>query len=192
MEIDHRGVSPVIGVVLMVAVVVVLAVTISVFVPGSTDELSEPPPNVAETTGEFTTADGTAGDEQTVRITHMAGDSVDVGELEIIVRASGPTLDARAQLVDLPSDGYFTRSIDDSNIQGNEHLIDGGFEKARLVVVEDSNVWSATETIEFRVAVGEADFREPPNRTGPAADELEVIVVHTPSNAVLFDQTFTA
>lgn len=189
---DHRGVSSVIAVILMVAVVIIFSTTISVFVLGFTVDLNEPAPNVAETTGEFTTADGKAGDEQTVRITHIAGDSVDVEELEIIVRASGPTLDTEARLVDLPSDGYFSRSIDDSNIQGNEGLIDSGFEKARIVVVEDSNVWSAGKTIEFRVGVGEADFREPPKSYNPAADKLEVIIVHTPSNAILFDQTFTA
>ena len=187
----HRAVSPIISVILMVAITIILAATISTLVLGFTDDLNEPAPNVAETTGEFTVAEGVAGDEQTVQITHVAGDSVDVEEIEIVVRASGSSLNTEARLFNLPSDGIFTRSIDSSNIQGNKNLIDKGPEKARLIVVEDSNEWSAGETIEFRVAVGEADFREPPVGSNPNADKLEVTIVHTPSNAIIFEKTFT-
>jgi flagellin-like protein len=183
-----RGVSPVIGVILVVAVVVILVATVSIFVFGFTGVITEPAPNVADTTGEFVIDQDDAEDNQIVRIKHIAGDSVDVENIEIIVRASGPDVDTEARLVDLPGDGFFTRSLADSNIDGNDDLIDQGFESARIIVVDDPNTWTAGTTIEFRINTGNADFRE---GESPEADELEVIIVHTPSNAIISEQTFT-
>lgn len=186
MTVTDRGVSQVISVILMVAIVVILTATASIFVLEDADEINEPAPSVAQTTGEFVA--GGDSDEQIVRITHKGGDNVAVEEIEIIVRASGPTLDTEARLVDLPSDGFFTRSIDDEkSVQGNKDLIAEQFKTARIIVVEDSNVWSAGKTIEFRVAVGGADFRN-----NGDADKLEVIIVHTPSNAIIFEEIFTS
>lgn len=56
----------------------------------------------------------------------------------------------------------------------------------------DDNVWEAGETIQFEINVGGADFREPPNRTGPAADKLEIVIIYTDteSGAILFEETF--
>lgn len=188
MDTDHRGVSPVIGVVLMVAVVVVLAVTVSVFVPESTDELSEPPPNVAGTTGEF--EPGAGSDEQVARITHDAGDTVDIENIEIVVLASGPDVDTQARLVDLPSDPFGNR-IETENIDGNKDLIDNSFGSPSSGLLQgDLDGWSAGDTLSFGINTGEADFTELPD-PGDDADKLEVIVVHTPSNAILFEQTFT-
>ena len=193
MNQQDRAVTPVISTILMVAIVIILATTVSVFFLGVVEDINEPAPNVADTTGEFTTADGPAGNRQFVRITHIAGDDVDVEEIEIIVRASGPDddLPTEARLVNLPGDGYFTGSLDNSNIEGNDDLIDQGpTAGGQIIVVDDSNVWSAGKTIQFRIAVTGADFREPPKSDNPNADELEVIIVHTPSNAIIFEHTF--
>lgn len=177
----------------MVAVVVVLAATISVFVLGFTEDLDDPPPNVAQTSGEFVPG----ADEQEVRVTHLAGDDVRVENIEIIVKASGPSLDAGTRLVNLPSDGS---DIDSDNVQGDSLVSEGfgdpGPADPNQVIVEDfpadDNVWNVGETIQFEVNVVEADFREPPDRTGPAADELEVVIVYTngESSAILFEETF--
>ena len=188
MNQQDRAVTPVISTILMVAIVVILAATVSVFFLGVVEDVNEPAPNVADTTGEFVIDEEDAEDNQIVRITHIAGDSVDVENIEIIVRASGPDVDTEARLVDLPGDGFFTRSLADSNIDGNDDLIDQGFESARIIVVDDSNTWTAGTTIEFRINTGVADFRE---GESPEADELEVLIVHTPSNAIISEQTFT-
>ena len=183
-----RAVTPVISTILMVAIVIVLAATISVFFLGATEDINEPAPNVADTTGEFEVDRPSASDNQIVRITHLAGERVAVEDIEIIVRASGPDVDTEARLVDLPGDGHFTRSLDDSNIDGNDDLIDQGYQSARIIVVDDSNTWAAGKTIEFRINVGEADFRE---GESPDADELEVIIVHTLSDAIISENTFS-
>lgn len=191
MDADHRGVSSVVGILLMVAIVVILAAIISVVAFGVEDRLHEPAPNVAQTSGEFTPG----ADEQEVRVTHLAGDSVTVANIEVIVRASGPNLDTETRLVNLPAEGS---DLDAENIQGDAGLISEGFGDAgpadpNQVIIEeypaDDNIWSAGDTIQFEINVGGADFRDPPV-SGPKAEELEVIIVHTPSNAIIFEDTF--
>jgi flagellin-like protein len=191
-KVANRGVSSVIGVILMVAVVVILAAIVSVAAFGFVSDINEPAPNVADTTGEFELETDAFQSNQIVRIIHRGGDSVAVEEIEIIVRASGPGVDTEARLVDLPAEDW---SIDSNNVQGDKDLIDstsrspGGSKIQNQVIVSaDSNVWSAGDTIQFRIKTGIADFRPGED---PDADELEVLIVHTPSNAIISEHTFT-
>lgn len=194
MKQQDRAVTPVVSTILMVAIVVILAATVSVFFLAIGEDVTEPAPNVADTTGEFavTPPNERAGSNQIVRIEHRAGDDVAVENIEIIIRASGPALDTEARLVDLPTDSFFSNAIDSSNIQGNSNLIDTRNRPPNQVIIpEDSNTWAVGDTIQFRTATEGADFRDGEDRTGPEADELEVIIVHTPSNAILSEHTFT-
>jgi len=176
----------------MVAVVVILAAIVSVAAFGFVSDINEPAPNVADTTGEFELETDAFQSNQIVRIIHRGGDSVAVEEMEIIVRASGPGVDTEARLVDLPAEDW---SIDSNNVQGDKDLIDstsrspGGSKIQNQVIVSaDSNVWSAGDTIQFRIKTGIADFRPGED---PDADELEVLIVYTPSNAIISEHTFT-
>jgi flagellin-like protein len=189
MNRQDRAVTPVISTILMVAIVVILAAVISTFALGFAENFSDPAPTVGDTTGEFVPG----ADEQVVRITHVAGDSVPVEEIEIIVRASGPgdDLPTEARLVDLPSNGFFGFSIDDTNIEGNEELISEDIDSARIIVVDDTNTWSAGKTIQFEINSEGADFSDSAQGDNNEADELEVIIVHTPSNSILSEHTFT-
>lgn len=181
---EDQAVSSVISVILMVAIAVILSTVVSVFVLDFTEDVDDPAPVVSDTTGEFmiTPPGKSAGQNQIVQITHDSGDGIDVNEIEIIVRASGPSLNTEARLVSLPASGG---TIDSSNIDGNEDLIDESA-YADIIVSDDPNRWSAGRTIQFRVATGGADFRESGD-----ADELEVIIIHTESNAILSEHTFT-
>jgi FlaG/FlaF family flagellin (archaellin) len=178
----------------MVAIVVLLAATVSVFFFDVTEDINQPAPVVGQTSGEFEA--GGDFDQQIVRITHVAGDGVNVENIEIIVRASGPgdSLPAEARLVNLPSDG-FQETIDDSNIRGDE-LIDtssGSFGRPppQIIIREDSNTWSAGKTINFRIKVSGADFRDSAKGTDEEAEKLEVVIIHTPSNSILSEYTFS-
>lgn len=182
MRVPDRGLSSVIGVILMVAVTVIIAAVAGVVALGFVADVQEPAPNVAETSGEFVA--GASSDKQIVKISHIGGDDVPVEDIEIIVEA--PDCDTEARLVDLPTDGRTARSIDDADIRGDESLISEGYKTARIIVVEDSNVWSVGDTIEFRVATGGCDFRDPNN------ERLEVTVVHLDSEAILFEDVFRA
>ena len=183
MNRQDRAVTPVISTILVVAIVVILAATVSVAFLGIAENITEPAPNVADTTGEF--EPGSGSDEQIVRITHVAGDSVSVESIEIIVRASGPGTDlpTEARLVNLPASTYFN-----GNIQGDEGLITSQSWKAKIIVDSDSNTWAAGQTIEFRINSGAADFS---GSGDTAADELEVVIVHMPSNSILSEHKFT-
>lgn len=171
----------------MVAIAIVLAATISVFVLDYTDEFSDPAPTVGQTSSEFIPG----ADEQKVRVTHIAGDSVRVENIEIVVRASGPGVDAEARLVNLPSDDT---TLDGQNLKDPKNLISESGDPRVVVedVPADDNVWDAGDTIQFAINVGGADFREPPESGNPAADELEVTIVYTgaESSAILFEETF--
>lgn len=177
----ERGVSSVIAVVLLVAITIIVATTISAFALGLVGELEDPPPYIAESSGEFEPGN------QTVQLTNIAGDSVDIEELEIIVRATGPSLDAEARLVNLPSTS--SRLLNE-NIEGNDDLIDQSFGSAELIVDDGVKAWSAGRTIEFQINVGGADFRDPPKHGNPDAEELEIVVIHTPSGTTLVEEIF--
>ena len=56
----------------------------------------------------------------------------------------------------------------------------------QIIVVDDSNIWSPSDTIQFRLNSGDegVDFSD------GDADELEVVIVHKPSNAIISEHTF--
>jgi len=74
---NKRGVSPVIGVILMVAITVILAAVIAVFVLGVGDSINDPAPNA-----DFDTEYNTTGEN--VTITHNGGETVDVARLSVL------------------------------------------------------------------------------------------------------------
>ena len=110
------------------------------------------------------------------------------------------------RLIDLPGDGSFPRALANENIRGLDSQSDsdfidqlgngpfaGDYDGDQIIVVDDSNTWSAGDTIQFTVSAsdGGADFRDPPTHPEREANELEVIILHKPSNSILSEHTFT-
>ena len=187
MSQQDRGVSPVIGVILMLAITVVLATTISALTLGVTEDINDPAPNIAQATGEFVVDDPDAFANQIVRITHKAGDNVPVEQLEIVVRASGPEVDTEARLVNLPAEDT---QLDPKNLEDPDNIVDNGNDNRNSVIIsDDTNVWAAGDAITFRINTGDADFRVDEENTGPEADRLEVLIIHAPSNSILSEHT---
>lgn len=178
-----RAVSPVIGVVLLVGVTLILTAAVAVFVFDTTSILSDPTPQVSSTDTAFDTSGGQT--DQTVRITHQAGDPVPVSELELIVEATGPDLDTQATLTNLPADGS---SLDGDSVQGNDALIDSRAGFASVLTAADTNTWTSGDTITFRITKSTADFT--PDGS-PDATQLDVTIVHRPTNSILTEHTFT-
>jgi len=77
---DDRGVSPVIGVILMVAITVILAAVIGTFVLGLGDSLQQTPQ--AQLDAELTDYDDD-GTEDEVVIHHNGGDAIEWGDITI-------------------------------------------------------------------------------------------------------------
>jgi len=188
---SSRGVSPVISNILMVAIVVVLAATVSVFAFGFAQETTQPGPIVGQSSGELA-SDSSGSDDQIVRITHVAGDPIDVSNMEIVVRACGQ----RARIVNLPAPTTRTTStptylpFDSGNFEGNRNLLSPGQAFGRQswdagVLHEDtSNTFTAGSSFEFRIKNGACRL--------DAGDQVVVQVVHTPTNSVPIKKTLTA
>lgn len=86
-ERTDRAVSPVIGVILMVAITVILAAVIGVFVLGLGDELGDASPsNSLSVDGELYDESGATMD---ALINHDSGDSVETDDLRIVLREDG-------------------------------------------------------------------------------------------------------
>ncbi|MFC5278108.1 type IV pilin [Halorubrum rubrum] len=78
---DDRGVSPVIGVILMVAITVILAAVIGTFVLGLGDSLGDSQPTAQLSAS----IDDDDSDNKSVVIDHDGGDSIDSETLRVIV-----------------------------------------------------------------------------------------------------------
>jgi len=78
---DKRAVSPVIGVILMVAITVILAAVIGTFVLGLGDQVQSTTPSA--TFGFDSENLGSDADDDKVTITHESGDSIDTNSLTV-------------------------------------------------------------------------------------------------------------
>jgi flagellin-like protein len=186
-----RGLTPVLANILLIAVVVVIAATIGVFALGFTGETTTVAPTVGESDGELV-ADRPGSDDQIVRITHEAGDTVQVEDMEIVVTAC----DTTARIVNLPAPTTRTTStptylpFDTGNFEGDGTLLSegqafGNQEWNASVLHEDTtNDFTAGRFFEFRIANGGCSL--------DAGDTVEVWLVHTPSEAVFVTEEMTA
>jgi len=97
---EDRAVSPVIGVILMVAITVILAAVIGTFVLGLGDQVQETSPNA-----QWNWNADSANDE--LDLVHEGGDSVDPSLLVVSVDTgsiAGSTCDGGSNWVDSPSE----------------------------------------------------------------------------------------
>ena len=83
---EDRGVSPVIGVILMVAITVILAAVIGAFVLGLGDQASSSAPQAQFSFSyDSTINEGSADSTSTITVSHSGGQDVDTSDLEIRV-----------------------------------------------------------------------------------------------------------
>ena len=93
---DDRAVSPVIGVILMVAITVILAAVIGTFVLGLGDSLGDSQPSAQLGVSIDAPAGGSAGN---ITLEHSGGDSIDSDSLTVILSdASGTESDIEASV----------------------------------------------------------------------------------------------
>ena len=120
---EDRAVSPVIGVILMVAITVILAAVIGTFVLGLTDEVNQTAP-----TASFT-VDGVDADQDNVTVRHEGGDTIEADETTFIIE-NGSDSDRYAasendeQPIDTTNEIVFNQTdgelvIEDTVINGN-------------------------------------------------------------------------
>jgi flagellin-like protein len=181
-SVTDRGVSPVVSTVLMVAVVVILASTVSVVAFGFRAQVDDPAPIVAQSSGELTRDITGAGVyDQVVNITHEGGDTVPVETLEVAVDASD-ACGKRGRLVDLPDNAVGYGSPD--QIEGDDIFDAASPEGGALDPTTGDDAFSAGDTIRFRVTNGACPLE--------AGDRITVRVIHVPTGGVIIEETLTA
>lgn len=184
---ESRGVSPVIATVLMVAVVVVLAAVISVFSFGFIDNVREPAPSIAESSGALTPQEGNNGG--IVLLTHEAGETVRTADLEIAVRAECNSGTRQGRIVNLPAGAAIRASdgqIDGDNIFDERYLktIDNAVAQINDGGALLKTQYASGETILFRIPKNKCDLT--------SGSEVSVRIVHTPSQSVIIGKRLTA
>lgn len=178
-----RASSSVIGNVLLIAIVVVLAATVSVYALGVTDGFPDPAPTVAQSSGEFVPQD--SGQGGVVRITHRGGETLRVADVEIVVDAQA-ACGKVGRLVNLPaSDGD---PQPESEFVRGDDVFDNYYNSVSGPIGEDGRTvdgaWSSGETATFRLASSECQLA--------SGEAITVRIVHTPTNTVVIKQTLTA
>ncbi len=168
---DDRGVSPVIGVILMVAITVILAAVIGTFVLNLGGELSSAPQAQLSaedaSDGASSVADGT--DANLIEINHGGGDQIPEGEYSIRVQT--------------PPSSTFETLLEGGSPSTFEY---DGVSGLAVRVNDDADPGD--------LGVGDQVFIDVSNSAGTSEDlsgEWQVQIIHTPSDSVILDQTVT-
>jgi flagellin-like protein len=138
---DDRGVSPVIGVILMVAITVILAAVIGTFVLGLGDSLNQAPQ---------AQLDAESPSSSEVEINHNGGDSIPVGELRVVLDGSSNTDTASSLVADnlSGSDSDFnvgeTLTLTASEMEDNSFDVSGETQ-VRVIHVPSESIILDTE-----------------------------------------------
>jgi len=175
---DGRGTTAVVGVVLLVAVAVAAAATVGSVALDASDRLGERTPSTARSTGAFETGPSVGCGDNVVRVIHEGGEPIPADAIEVVVRV--PERDASARLVELPVDGT---SLDPENVVGDKRNVVydncvGG------VVANGGERWIAGREIAVELNAG--------GGTATPGDEIEVVIVHEPTDAVVAMAVVTA
>ncbi|APW99200.1 type IV pilin [Halobiforma lacisalsi AJ5] len=181
---NHRGTSSVVGVVLLVAITVILAGSVGVFVFSLGGTPSEPGPVAGATADATFTLSGAAScDGEVVRLRHVAGDPVNVTDMEVTVRIRGGEMEAT--LTNLPSEDS---SLDDDHVDGDTDVIDQSGCAGGVIVdsSDDPPRWNSGSVVEFRVNHG------PSTTDLESGDEIEILVTDTDAGTVVASETLTA
>lgn len=158
--IQERAVSPVIGVILMVAITVILAAVIGVFVLGLGEELGDPAPsNSINIEGPVDIDTGGAGEGlEDIVISHEGGDSVEYGDVEVMFRDhEGDSLVVDEERIS------FSDAVDaetDTFSSGDSHSVD-----------LDEDIEQETDASD-KLTADEGEY-------------VEVTLVHTPSDTII-------
>jgi len=151
---DDRAVSPVIGVILMVAITVILAAVIGTFVLGLGDQVQNTTPQ-ASFGFETHDQDGD-GDADWVNVTHESGSTIDGTALSVSTTAGGGTSDTWANAAgvsEVSAGNEFTVSDQDGGaVAGDIDLTGSDLEGETVRVIYDNpNSDSSSTLAKFEV-----------------------------------------
>ena len=168
-------------IVLILAVIVIPAAAIGVFIMGG-EGASEGPlstgPQVEVETGSFVSGEtGTGGEDQTVVLRHAGGDTIDMTKVSIHV--SLPDHGREATLVNLPAGNSLNF---DANVEGMD-IFSQSF--SGIGGAMSSSTWSEGEELRFRIKYSGGGVRTKPG------DNVVVRMEHE-SGGTVFEKEITA
>ncbi|WP_372480589.1 type IV pilin [Halomicrobium sp. HM KBTZ05] len=117
---DDEAVSPVIGVILMVAITVILAAVIATFVLGLGDQISNTAPQASFS---FDYTEGDSSNTDTLQVTHNGGETISANE---VVGAVSGAIDRSDDSSATYNDDLFGSSSDSDVNAGTSYTIDDG------------------------------------------------------------------
>lgn len=149
-----RAVSAVVGSLLMIAITVILAAAVSA-------TLATPPLATTPTASLSASVDGDAG---MIRVTHQAGDELDVTDLDITLEISGEALQHQPPIPFFAADGFVSGPT-------------GPFNSA------SSSEWQVGQTASLRLAA---------TNTPPLSPGDEVTITVTTGDSTIYRETVIA
>ena len=170
---DSRAVSPVVSTVLLVAIVIILAASVSPFILGLADDVPEPAPNVVDSAATYERGSGGGCGNNIVRLTHNGGDTVRLSDTKTIVRLpdSGGK---RATITGFP---VSTTTLDPADYTDPDNILTTGSCVGGEAANGGTGGWSAGSSFSFRLNKGDGDI--------DLGDTIEIRVVHEPSDAII-------
>ncbi len=181
---SDRAVSPVIGVVLMVAITVILAAVIGSFVLSFGDEVTASAPQAQLSVADTTVENDSDTTNLTVTMSHDGGDEIDLATTDIVVQNAGETTrfndeDSNTSAVIQTADTFdITVDNEAESESDNESVVAGGV-----------NVWTEVDDRDDNIDQLKSD--ELDNSGDGEGDRVTITIVDTESGEIIFERTVT-
>ena len=130
---EHRGMSSAIGIILLVALTVIVAVTVAVFALGLASDVQPKAPYI-ETSHELVDDIDDSTDDKTIAITLEAGDTVDVDRLYV----------AGSKPIDIGGPPGTSRAAEESYASPLENFTETNTDTPQIAI---GDTWDAGETV---------------------------------------------
>ncbi|WP_435364014.1 type IV pilin N-terminal domain-containing protein [Haloarchaeobius sp. DYHT-AS-18] len=168
---SRRGVSSVVSTVLIVGLVMIMAVTVSVYALNFTEEKREPSPQMHANLEMVSAGDGE------VMVTANGGEKLEMKNLEVVIRNQNN--DSQVRIVDLQASGS---SFASSNLEGTESMVNETSPTGEFIAGPSTTdgIWAAGE----HIAVDLPNLNQ--------GDRVTILVVHVPTNSVIWQESTNA
>lgn len=179
-----RGVSPVIGVILAVAITVTLAAVVGAFVLDVGNSTEEPAPTVTADV-DRSAEDASDPKHERINIFHKGGDNIPVSELRIITEAQCFDNEVlvgepkRGELVNLPLSTTLP-VIPDVNVEGDNIFLDQ-LDATGEPLQSDDGMWTSGDQLFFDLDGNECEVQ--------SSSRVAVEVIHEPSNTRIVQES---
>ena len=177
---DRKGVSPVIGVILMVAITVILAAVIASFVFGMGSKMQQTAPNIAAVLEDHRDDLATGTDDWIAVLTITGGENIDKNAIKLVVTYTDFDGTLRTVTIDGTqlANGAL-RTLTESYVHGG----DRGYLQVRWIDVDRSGDISPGDKFEFQ------DYNADNDREVKTNTDFNVQIVYKPTNAIVVDLT---